>query len=122
MASDQQVNSQLILQSLLELQRQGPTPAMEHLEKVEPDLASYLMETLSLVYHKLLALGAPAKKTQRVYRQIQTMALVCIVSLRKGHHELWRDTTMGEGIKQLEPADEDPIPPAAADPEPGSPT
>src|SRR5947199_7840500 len=109
MTSDQQVNSQIILQALLELQRQGPTPAMQHLEKVEPDLASYLMETLSLIYHRLLALGAPAKKTQRVYRQIQIMA-VCIVSLRKGHHELWRDMTMGEGIEQLEPTDEDPIP------------
>ena len=51
MPSDQQVTSRMILQTLQELARQGATPALEHLEQVEPDLASYLMETLSSIYH-----------------------------------------------------------------------
>jgi hypothetical protein len=90
MPSDQQVTSKMILQTLQELTRTGTTPALEHLEQVEPDLASYLMETLTTIYHQILGLGGSAKTSRRVYRQVQLLALVCIVALRKGHYELWR--------------------------------
>jgi hypothetical protein len=93
MSSDQQVTSRIILQSLLELKRQGTTTApLEHLEQVEPDLACYVMETLSDLHHQLLALGAPAKRTRRIYSQVELFVLVCITALRKGHYELWRQT------------------------------
>ena len=90
MPSDQQVTSKMILQTLQELTRTGTTPALEQLEQIEPDLASYLMETLTTIYHQILGLGGSAKKGKRVYRQIQMLAVVCIVALRKGHYELWR--------------------------------
>jgi hypothetical protein len=93
MSSDQQVTSRIILKSLLELQRQGTTtPPLEHLEQVEPDLACYVMETLSDLHHQLLALGAAAKRTRRIYRQVELFVLVCITALRNGHYELWRQT------------------------------
>ena len=88
MPSDQQVTSQIILQTLQELSRLGTTPALEKLEQVEPDLASYLMESLSGIYHQMLGLGGSSKKTRRAYRQVQTLALVCILSMQKGHYEL----------------------------------
>ncbi len=103
MASDQQVHSRTILQSLLELQRQGITPAMSHLEKVEPDLASFLMESYSDIYQKLMALSGSPKKTQRVQKAIELLTMVCIVSLRKSHFELW-EAQMGERLEQLDPS------------------
>ncbi len=112
MASDQQVHSRTILQTMLELQRQGITPAMSHLEKVEPDLASFVMESYSDLYQKLLALGGSHKKTQRVQKAIELLTMVCIVSLRKSHFELW-EAQMGERLEQLDPS----APPAAL-PEP----
>jgi len=96
MPSDQQVTSKMILQTLQELTRTGTTPALEHLEQVEPDLASYLMETLTTIYHLILGLGGSAKKSRRVYGQVQLLAVVCIVALRKGHYELWRQDDDGE--------------------------
>ena len=54
------------------------------------------METLTTIYHQILGLGGSAKKSQRVYRQVQNLALVCIVALRKGHYELWRQADDGE--------------------------
>jgi hypothetical protein len=80
----------MILQTLQELTRTGTTPVLEHLEQVEPDLASYLMETLTTIYHQILGLDGSAKKSRRIYRQVQSLALVCIIALRKGHYELWR--------------------------------
>ena len=90
MASDQQVTSKMILQTLQELTRTGTTPVLEQLEQVEPDLASYLMETMTTIYHQIIELGGSSKKSQKVYRQVQSLALVCIIALRKGHYELWK--------------------------------
>jgi hypothetical protein len=92
MPYDQQVTSRIILQSLLELKRQGSTQALEHLEQVEPDLACYVMESLTDLHHILLAFGASAKRSKRLYRQVELLVLVCITALRKGHYELWRQT------------------------------
>jgi len=103
MASDQQVTSKMILQTLQELTRTGTTPILEQLEQVEPDLASYLMETLTTIYHQILGLGGSAKKSQKVYRQVQNLALVCIVALRKGHFELWRQNEPDEDSPQAPP-------------------
>ena len=47
MASDQQVYAKIILESLLQLKRQGSQRVMEDIEKLEPDLANYLIENLS---------------------------------------------------------------------------
>jgi hypothetical protein len=118
MISDQQVTSQIILQSLLELERQGATATLQRLVEVEPDLASYLMESLSSLHGNLLALGLPARKTQRLYRQVQSLTLVCILALRKGHHELWRNE-MGPRLAALESADDEPGPPASEPRPPG---
>ncbi len=102
MPSDQQVTSRMILQVLQESTRQGATPALERLEQVEPDLANYLMETLTSIYHQILGLGGSAKKSRRVYQQVQSLALVSIAALQKGHYELWHQTYKltedGEGL------------------------
>ena len=109
MPTDQQVTAQAVLRAVTQLQRQGPDPAMRHLEQTEPDLAEYVMETLGTIHHRLLALGASTQKTQRLHRQIQSLVLVCIQSLRHAHHELLRER-MGERLGQLEPDVDDPQP------------
>lgn len=90
MASDQQVTASIVLETLMELQRIGPARAMQRLEQVEPDLTEFLLENLSQLHHRLLDLGGPAKKTRRVFHQVQRVALVCIESMRKGHFRLWQ--------------------------------
>ena len=109
MASDQLVNSKLILDSLLELQRRGSSRAMEELEKLEPDLAEYLMEGLSLIHLKLLAVGARPKETLRLQRRIEGIILIAVVSLRKAHYQLWRKE-VGSDLAELDPAADGPAP------------
>ena len=90
MPSDQTVSAKAVLAAVLEIQRRGPTPALQHLEQVEPDLANYLMETLSVIHQRLTALNGPPKTTQRAFLEVQSLALVCITALQKSHYELWR--------------------------------
>ena len=118
MASDQLVNSKLILDSLLELQRRGSSRAMEELEKLEPTLAEYLMENLSLIHLKLLAVGARPKETMRLQRRIEGIILIAVVSLRKAHYQLWQ-ASVGGDLAPLDPAADGPTPSPPSSPETG---
>jgi hypothetical protein len=79
-----------VLQSLTRTKRQGLQTAMAELEKLEPDLAGYLMEELSLLHQKLFELGAPAARTRWLVRRTESLTLVCIGALRLAHTDLWR--------------------------------
>src|SRR2546423_7735641 len=89
MTRDQQVSAKAVLRAVLKLRRQGTGRAMAELEQVEPDLASYVMEELSLVHRDLLALAGPPKRTSRLQRRIELLALTCVAALREAHYELW---------------------------------
>ena len=110
----------MVLQSLLELQRQGTDKVMTHLEQTEPDLAEYLMEGLSQVHQKLLDAGASHRQAQRLYYRVETLTLVCILSLRKAQQQLWEEA-MGSSLKDLDPSAEQ-DPPAGDTPKDTSPT
>ena len=90
MPSDQTVTAKAVLAAVIEIRRHGTRPALEHLEQVEPDLSEYLMESLSEIHQKLRKLHSPAAQVQRLYRDVESLTLVCIVALRRGHHDLWR--------------------------------
>jgi len=88
--SDGIVRPRTVLDCVLQLQHHGTMPAKQRLEETEPDLAEYLLESLTAVYHGLFNLHAPPVKTRKVYRQIEIMTLVCIEALRRSHAELWQ--------------------------------
>lgn len=106
MPSDQQVSARAVLDAELAVRRRGAKRTLEELEQVEPDLTNYLLESLSDVHRKLLALGGPAKASQRVFLEVQHLSLVCITALRRGHYELWKknDGASLEGDEPLPPA------------------
>jgi len=62
---------------------------MAELEQVEPELASYVMEELSLVHRDLLTLAGPPKRTARLQKRVELLALTCVTALREAHLELW---------------------------------
>jgi hypothetical protein len=87
--SDGIVRPRTVLDCVLHLQHHGTTLAIQLLEQTEPELANYLLETLTAIHQSLGNLQAPAAQTRRVYRQIKVMTLVCIEALRRSHSELW---------------------------------
>lgn len=102
MASDQQVTASIVLETVMELQRIGSAQAMQRLEQVEPDLMEYVLENLSQLYHRLLELGGPVKRTRRIFRQIEYLVLGCVESMRKGHFRLWEASVEDTPIAQLD--------------------
>ena len=117
MASDQQVHARAILAALAEFERQGSQRAMQTLEQLEPDLAEFTFERLTAIYHGILALGGPARKSRRLYRQVQTLVLVSIAALRQAQFESWRQSVTGTRLAQLDPSlNEDGRPPPPARP------
>jgi hypothetical protein len=64
MPSDQHVTARMVLDAQLELERRGTGALMQHLEKTEPELANFVLETLSLIYSKLSNLGGTAAEDQ----------------------------------------------------------
>ena len=71
-----------MLDAFLDLRRLGTSRAFEQLEDAEPELTEYVMETLAGVHRQLLALGAPARQSQRVFREVQSLVLTVITALR----------------------------------------
>jgi len=115
MASDQQVDAKLVLQSLMELQRQGADSVLCHLESTEPDLAEYVLEQLTEVHRRLLDLGGDPRKARRLHRRIQSLVLVPLMALRKGHYRLWHESQSGESAGPS-PTSEPHTPPDAPPP------
>lgn len=80
MSTEKHISARTVLDAVLAIKRIGIKRALEQLEDAEPELASYMMESMSTVHQQLLALGGRAKPTQRVFREIESIILVCIKS------------------------------------------
>ena len=102
MSTDQQVTARMVLEAQLELERRGAGAFMQHLEKTEPELANFVMETLSLIYSKLSNLGGPPRRTKRAFCSVQMLLLVSIEAMRRGHLSLW-EKQMGSVLAQIDP-------------------
>ena len=94
MTSPTPVSSSTVLRAVLEVQRRGNAAVLEELEGVEPKLGEFLMESLSMVHQHILSLGGPAKRSRCAYRQIESLTLVCILTLR--HHHTASDGDDGD--------------------------
>jgi hypothetical protein len=90
MPTDQLVTTDHVLKAVMELDRRGSTKVLSELEKLEPDMVEYLLETLTRLYHQLTDLGLSGKEARKVYHRAEKTALVCVMSLRKAHYELWQ--------------------------------
>ena len=71
-----------VLSALAQIRRRGQWPLLQELEPVEPDLTSYILEELSLIHGTLVKTGAKPKGLRQAQRQVQSLVLVCVLSLR----------------------------------------
>ena len=89
MPHDQVVTPRHLLDAQLQFDRSSNGRFLKDLEHREPELANYLMESLSQFYSRLTALGGPARRTQQVYQRIESCILICLCAQRSAHRELW---------------------------------
>jgi hypothetical protein len=77
------IKPQMILRAQSRLQRQGGQRVMAELERVEPDLAEFALENLTDIYHRLLEVGAPARQSRALYKQIESLIVTCVAATRE---------------------------------------
>ena len=104
-----------VLKAATEYERQGSRRVLPELEALEPDLAEFLLEKLTRLYHQLAQLGFPDADARRAYRLAKKTAVVCVMAQRQAHRDLW-----GWDEGGLPPPEEPPGPPRGE--EPGPPT
>jgi hypothetical protein len=105
MATDQLVTAAHVLSAIMELDRRGSTKVLSDLEKLEPDLVEHLLENLSQLHHQLTDLGLSGRDARKAYRRAEKTAIVCIMALRKAHHDLWR---RDHGTPETSPSEDPP--------------
>lgn len=90
MASDRLVTHQHLLKAVMEYERRGSTVVLSELESLEPDLTEVLLEGLTQLFHQLTKLGVSGRDAREAYRRSEKTTVVCIMALRKAHHDLWQ--------------------------------
>lgn len=85
------VNARAVLAALAEIRRCGHWPLFQQLERDEPDLTEHVLEEVSHVHQTLLKSGAPPKIVRRLQRQIQSLVLATVLSVRASHRQPFGD-------------------------------
>ena len=101
-SGDQLVDAKAILEAIAELKRRGNSVIMQELESIERELASHVMEELSLVYQGLLRTGAKTKLVRKLNEQIESLALVSILALRKAYCRLLEESAEGTPLARID--------------------
>jgi hypothetical protein len=81
----------------------GGAEALGEFGQAEPALASFIGESLAAVAGKLSLSGAPTEVVQGSHEEVLGVLLTCVQALRLGHYELWKDTSTGTRLAQLDP-------------------
>jgi len=116
MASDQLITAKQILQATQELQRRHSPNVLSELEKLEPDLAEYVIENLTQLHHQLIQQGLSGRQARRIYRFAESTLLVSLMALRMGYRELLGDTQGGDENPQSPAGEQDDSTPPDAHP------
>jgi hypothetical protein len=119
MPTDQLVTTSHVLKAVMEVDRRGATKVMSELEKLEPDLAEYVLESLTRFHHRLTGLGLSGRDARRAYRRAEKSVLVSLMALRNAHRELW-DKGDGESGLRSNPRSPDSPPTPSPPPPPES--
>jgi hypothetical protein len=91
-----------IVTARTEMGMHGNPQALDELAGREPALAAYIQEGLAAMAGKLTLSGAPTNVVQGVFNEALTLVLSSVEAQRRAHYDLWKGTTVGTLIEQLE--------------------
>jgi ribosomal protein L7/L12 len=101
--TDQTVVSEAALQAALnEIGCHGPERILRGMAQAEPNLGPFIRHTAVQVAGKLALTGAPPEVVQGVHEDLLSACALTYLAFRKGSFEIWRDTALGERLKDLE--------------------
>jgi len=97
------VEPDTIVNARVQVGESGASPSLEALIAVEPALGAFIQESLAAVAGKIALSGAPGQLVQGVHEEVLTLLLTCVQAVRRGHYELWKETTIGTRLEELAP-------------------
>lgn len=77
------ISAAAVLEADLLVRGMGVRRAIRHLERVEPNLAEYLMETSTRLYAQLERSCRSGRRARVLNRQAVLMTLACLEALRR---------------------------------------
>ena len=83
MLLDRSVNPATVLKADLLVRGVGARRAMRQLERAEPELASYLMESATRLYGRLDQACPSHRRVRALHGEAVLLALVCIEAVRR---------------------------------------
>jgi hypothetical protein len=104
------VSAKNVLHAISEIRRRGRWPLFQELEAAEPDLTEFLLEEISAIHHDLSKTGVVRRVGRRLQGRVQTLVLVCVLSLRRCHDGDERDTSVAPSSPSPNPPSPQPPP------------
>jgi large subunit ribosomal protein L7/L12 len=92
------VTPQVLSDTLTELQNQGMDKAHELFAELEPHLSAFARENATHIIGKLTLANAPRAVCRGVFSDVIGLVTLCFHAQRRGVHQLWQDTALGEGL------------------------
>jgi ribosomal protein L7/L12 len=92
------VTSPLLSETLEELQARGMDDARKAFEEMEPHLSGFVRENATHIAGKMSLAGAPRSVVRGVFHDILNLVTLCYHAQRRGVYQLWKDTTVAEGL------------------------
>jgi hypothetical protein len=83
------------------LQKVAPHPqrSLARFQQQEPALAAFIGDQLSALAGRLALAGAPTDVVQTAHAEALRVVLGSVEALRRGHYDLWKDTTFGQRLR-----------------------
>lgn len=88
-ASDKVILARDILDAVIRVRRTGVQSLLQQFEQEEPELAEIVLEEISLIHHRLLDGGIPAKDVRRIMHRTESLILVSLYAIRQAYRRLW---------------------------------
>lgn len=108
--SDQIVSTRDVLRALLRVRREGASRLMNELEQREADLCEFVLEELTALHGLLVVAGVPPAQERRIFRRMESGALVLVLALQNASHRLCEQSIADTPLARLDPAADSSVP------------
>ena len=92
------ITSPILSDTLTEMQSAGIEKAYQLFTELEPNLSAFVNENATHIAGKMALANAPRSVVRGVFNDVIGLVTLCFHAQRKGVHQYWQDTTIGEGL------------------------
>jgi large subunit ribosomal protein L7/L12 len=92
------ITPSVLSETVNDMQGQGLEKAHLLFTELEPHLSTFARENATHIAGKMALANVPRSVVRAVFNDIVGLVTLCFHAQRKGVHQLWQDTSIGEGL------------------------